>query len=224
MVVIYKFTSPTNRVYIGQTVDLYSRYITHKNINDDSCPALYNSFRCHGFENHEFEIIEECKIEQLNERERYWQEYYNSVNYGLNCKYTKTHDKSGNLSEETKRKISNSQKGFLNHRYGKKYESPEKTPFYGKKHSTETRLKISINNKGLKRDDVSKRRISESKKGFKNPMYGKISPVAKTIFNTETGIYYDSIKDASFSIKMNYRTFKWNINKGFYKQFLKINK
>ena len=40
------------------------------------------------------EVIEECEIGQLNERERYYQEFYNvlSVN-GLNCQLVKTNDK-----------------------------------------------------------------------------------------------------------------------------------
>lgn len=50
---------------------------------------LYNSLKKHGVENHTFEIIEECSIEDLNCRERYWQEFYDVLgDKGLNCELT----------------------------------------------------------------------------------------------------------------------------------------
>ena len=45
--------------------------------------------------NIKFEIIEQCILTQLNERERYWQDYYDVLGInGLNCKLTETKDKS----------------------------------------------------------------------------------------------------------------------------------
>ena len=46
---------------------------------------LFNSILKYGIENHNIEIIEECDVEQLNCRERYWQEFYNAITNGLNC-------------------------------------------------------------------------------------------------------------------------------------------
>lgn len=45
---------------------------------------------------------------------------------------------------------------------------------YGKIHSKETKQKIGEGNKGKLRSEEQKRKISESKKGKNNPMYGKI--------------------------------------------------
>ena len=51
--------------------------------------------------------MEECRVEDLNTRERYWQDYYNVISkQGLNCRLTGTEDKSGFLSEETRKKQS----------------------------------------------------------------------------------------------------------------------
>lgn len=76
MIGIYKITNPNNKVYIGQSINIEKRrkYYSYV-INNINQPALYNSFNKYGFDNHIFEIIEECSIEQLNERETYWKQY-----------------------------------------------------------------------------------------------------------------------------------------------------
>ena len=51
--------------------------------------------------------MEECGVEELNLRERYWQDYYDVLSdKGLNCKLTGTGEKSGYHSEETRKKQS----------------------------------------------------------------------------------------------------------------------
>ena len=37
-----------------------------------------------GVENFSYEIIEECPREQLNEKERYWIDYFESQDFGYN--------------------------------------------------------------------------------------------------------------------------------------------
>jgi group I intron endonuclease len=84
---IYKITSPTKRVYIGQSKDIKSRWKSYKRKNQNQ-KLLNNSLLKYGYENHTFEIIEECEVEDLNCRERYWQDFYDVLNGGLNCKLT----------------------------------------------------------------------------------------------------------------------------------------
>lgn len=111
---IYKITSPSNRAYIGQSIHLDKRKIDYYRYNklgyQIKLKASVNKYK---WENHAFEILEYCNIEELNTKERYWQEYYDSVDGGLNCKLTKTEDKSGRLCQETKDKISESLKGRI---------------------------------------------------------------------------------------------------------------
>jgi group I intron endonuclease len=38
----------------------------------------------YGVENFQFDIIEECSLEKLNERETYWIKYFNSIQDGYN--------------------------------------------------------------------------------------------------------------------------------------------
>lgn len=71
---IYKFESPIGRVYIGQSKDIDKRYKQHLAYKGDT--KLQSSFKLYGFLNHSFEILEECNISELNEKERYWQEFY----------------------------------------------------------------------------------------------------------------------------------------------------
>jgi len=39
-----------------------------------------------GIENFTFEVIEECPQEKLNQREDYWQDFYNAKEYGYSIK------------------------------------------------------------------------------------------------------------------------------------------
>jgi group I intron endonuclease len=106
MIGIYKIISPTNRVYIGQSIDIYKRFEGYNSVqNVKNQKKLHSSFLKHGVENHVFEVIEECTTELLNERERYWQEYYNVIKNGLNCKLTNTIEKKQLHSSFTKLKI-----------------------------------------------------------------------------------------------------------------------
>jgi hypothetical protein len=66
----------------------------------------------YGTTNHIFELLEECNDDMLNERERYYQDYYDVLHEnGLNCKLTTTNDKSGKNSLESNIKRSKTMKG-----------------------------------------------------------------------------------------------------------------
>lgn len=222
MIGIYKITSPTGKVYIGQSIEIEKRWMRYKNITKSvkKQPAIYNSLLKYGAENHIFEVIEECEIEQLNIRERYWQDFYEVIDKtkGLNCVLTKTGDRSGKASEETILKRSGKNNGM----YGIKGED---NPLYG-----------------IPRKEETKKKMSEAQKGEKGFWYGKKLPqqsidkrVAKMIgvkqskqhiekrrdlirakyilLNIETGVYYFGYVEASDSISMNVKTFWQKVNR-----------
>lgn len=113
---IYKIISPIGKIYIGQSIDLFRRIKSYFEPNSAKNQIiLERSFDKYGRENHIFSIIEECEINLLNERERYWQEQYKDKL--LNCRLTETNDKSGICSEQTKFNISNALK-----KSGKSYQ------------------------------------------------------------------------------------------------------
>ena len=46
---IYKITSPTGKIYIGQSVDIKKRWNHHKYAKDKKCSKLYSSFKKYGY-------------------------------------------------------------------------------------------------------------------------------------------------------------------------------
>lgn len=111
MVGIYKITSPSGKIYIGQSINIEKTWkYRYKNLN--ACKRqtiLYNSLKKHGYENHTFEVIEECNEYKLLERETYWKEYYKVLEIPSLC--CRMDGRGGKLSEETKQKISKANKG-----------------------------------------------------------------------------------------------------------------
>ena len=88
---IYKITNVNDgMVYVGQAVSIKDRWLTHikRGIGAENggrvklYPAMYEQ----GVENFTFEILEECLPEELNDKEKYWIDFYNGVEYGYNMK------------------------------------------------------------------------------------------------------------------------------------------
>lgn len=88
MIGIYKITNTiNNKCYIGQSRDIEARWTKHLSVyrcaSTPEC-ELYRAFKKYDIEAFKFEVIEECQIEELNDREIYWIEYYDSFNSGYN--------------------------------------------------------------------------------------------------------------------------------------------
>lgn len=86
---IYKITNTlNNKVYIGQTIKpIEKRFQQHKNNYTKeyfSHLILYKAFKKYGIENFNFEEIEEIANNELDEREKYWIEFYDSYYNGYN--------------------------------------------------------------------------------------------------------------------------------------------
>jgi hypothetical protein len=127
---IYKWTSPTNKIYVGQSKNLEQREKWYRSgsINKTTMTKLKRSFIKHGIDNHIFEIIEYCSINKLNEKEIYWGKYYNTLEEGLNCKLG---EQNCIFSEETKNKMREAKLGIK--------QSPEHLSKRVKSHTGTTR-------------------------------------------------------------------------------------
>lgn len=139
---IYKITSPTGKIYIGQSVHINKRFTTYKNLRCKSQSKLYSSFVSHGIDNHKFEILEECSKESLNEREVFYIKKFDTFNtsHGLNLKEG---GNSGVLSLESLKKIGDGNRGKkLSEETKRKISANSSRHNLGKKASTETREKI----------------------------------------------------------------------------------
>ena len=86
---IYKVTNLTNNMcYIGQAVDVGKRWKDHAkcglDIDRPQGNKLYQAMIEYGLWNFTFELLEECPREQLNEKEKFYIELYQSNDYGYN--------------------------------------------------------------------------------------------------------------------------------------------
>ena len=113
---IYKITNKiNNKCYIGQSTDIYQRWIGHKSQSrpvkeGGDLAAIHQAIRKYGIDNFLFEIIEVVYPELLNEREQYWIQYYDSYNQG----YNNTLGGDGSLKYDYKEIISLWTQGLTN--------------------------------------------------------------------------------------------------------------
>ena len=87
MIGIYKITNQINgKIYIGQSMNISRRWRSHRTDYQVQDGYLYTAMRKYGIENFNFEIIDECLPEELNDREIKWIDHYKSNNreYGYN--------------------------------------------------------------------------------------------------------------------------------------------
>lgn len=146
MVGIYKITNlENNKIYIGQSINIEERWKDHRTDYLRSDVLLYRAMRKYGIENFKFEVLEECAVEELDEREIFYINKYNSYICSPNSQgYNMTLGGGGvrglTLKEESKEKISNTLKEL--------YRDKENHPMYGVARSEETKRKISESHKG----------------------------------------------------------------------------
>ena len=88
---IYKLTNKaTGQVYIGQSVNVAERFKQHIKcgLGIDTPPTsatkLYKAMQGSSLWYWTFELIEKCPSNKLNEREKYWIDFYQSDKIGLN--------------------------------------------------------------------------------------------------------------------------------------------
>ena len=90
MIGIYKIENKINgKFYIGQSIDIKTRWYNHRkdlNGNRHYNEHLQNAWNKYGENQFIFSIIEECTVDNLDEREIYWIDYYNAMDgaYGYN--------------------------------------------------------------------------------------------------------------------------------------------
>ncbi len=147
---IYKITCLKNKkIYIGQTTESVKKRWYYHCLENSGCTALKNAIKKHGVKNFKIEIIDDTAktIIQLNHFEEFYIKQYNSMSpNGYNLK---SGGKNGYLSEETKRRIGDSNRGRVC-----SYEQLEKMSKAnkGKIISQETRDKISKTLKEQRKD------------------------------------------------------------------------
>ena len=198
MGVIYKITNIiNNKIYIGKRIFTKEKFLRVNYFGGGKLIKL--SISKYGIENFSREIIEEVDNEILSEREIYWIKFYNSrdLKIGYNLKEggeSKSGRKCGSLSEETKQK--------LRIKALKQFENGG--IFKGKKHTEETKKKISEKKRGSVWNDDTRKKFIKTRTGMKHKKNKiikiKIDVKIPILQKTLDGVIiqtYDSIGEAS---------------------------
>lgn len=181
--IIYKYTDPNGKSYIGQTVDEERRRKEFLDLRVEYAGQKINEARkTIGPQNFIYEIIESNyydssieALEDLNTKESYYIGKYDTFQNGYNMTMGGEGVRGLVFTDEIKTKISNTLK---------EYFKTHENPFKGKNHSEETKMILrekSIGRespfKGRHWTEEEKKHLSElgkiNNKGEKNGFYGK---------------------------------------------------
>jgi group I intron endonuclease len=161
--VIYKITSPNNKVYIGQSINFEQRCRKYKYQAFKGQVKLWNNCQKYLWNPIDtIEIIEICRRDELDDRERFWISEFDSYNNGLNSDLGGKTRKGFKHSEETKEKLRIANTGNKH-----SDETKKKISEASKNMSDETKKKISDSRKGKTISDETKKKISEANTGNK---------------------------------------------------------
>jgi group I intron endonuclease len=164
---LYKLTNKVNgKSYIGQTIrSIQSRLEEHQK-EDSGCVAIRNAIQYYGWDNFEKEWYE-VPNEDLNFYEEMLVALLDTLapdGYNL-----KEGGSNGKLSEETKQKISESQRG-------------EKNPMFGKTQSEETKQKQRDAQQGEKNHMFGETHTEETKQKISESMIGEKHHSSKRVY------------------------------------------
>lgn len=199
---VYKYTSPSNKFYIGQTCQTINSRANHGEGYKDS-PKFYNAIQKYGFENFSVEILKNnLTLEEANYWESFYINFYQTTldKYGYNLSSggsnpvpsKQTREKmrqkklGTKLSEETKEKIRQSHLGKI---FTEQH----------KQHLSEAAKKRTIN--GMQDKHLSKQQIEIIKQRNSKP-----------VICVQTGIIYPSSAEACRQLNLKSNHIKDCIN------------
>lgn len=196
MYCVYKHTSPSGKSYIGMTCQIPHRRWRHGE-GYVECSAFYNAIKKYGWENFEHEILEEnLSFEKACEMEKHYISKYHSLvtenGYNLETGGCLNHT----VTEETRRKIAEAMRGRIRKPLTSEQRKKISDAHRGKKkppRSEETCRKLSKALTGRTFSEEHRKHISESKLGV---YVGKNNPRARKVLCIETGVIFDTIKEA----------------------------
>ena len=76
---IYKYTSPSGKSYVGQTVQSLRDRAKSNGKGYKKCSLFYKAISKYGFENFTVQILDEVPIQELDNAESYWIQFCNTL-------------------------------------------------------------------------------------------------------------------------------------------------
>ena len=167
---IYLITSPSKKMYVGQTINYETRIRHYRWEVCVGQPYLYNSIKKHGWEKHICEIIHICEPSELNDLEIFYIDFYKTFNtkHGMNLKSGGA--QGGACSDVTKKKIGDKNRGkFVSAETRARNSvasSGENNPMWGKHHRPDSIELIS--KKLTNHPSLTKKRSEKTRKKMKS--------------------------------------------------------
>ena len=192
--IIYKATNKVNhKCYIGITSrSLEKRMVEHKYGSTTPKSYFHKAIHKYGMDNFEWLIIDECDTrDELNDMEVYYIKQYHSRSFDWGYNLTEGGDggHGHKPTEETLQKL-------------RKCHGGKNNGMYGKPHTKESKLLMSVNRKGK---TSGKNNPMYGKKGKDNPNYGRKQPQEE--INKRTKTYKIIFPDGSIRTIQNMNKF-----------------
>jgi group I intron endonuclease len=200
--IVYKHITPCGKIYIGQTNGTIAKRAGKGGVLYKQCPYFYKAIQKYGWDNIEHIIVSDnLSKKEADYLEKYLISYYNTTDSSHGYNLTKGGDgvEGRTVSEETRAKIKNAQKG--------RHNSVETEFKKGHTFTPEVLAKISKANKGKQMSAETRARMSRAKKG---KMYNmrQIEAYKK---GEKIGVY-KSIAEASEVLGINTSTIHRSLN------------
>ena len=144
--------------YIGQSVNIYARWkqhISELNENKHFNDYLQKSWNKYGEDNFKFYVIEYCDINELDDKEIYYIDFYQTLNRDTGYNLMSGGTFGRKYSQESREKMSRSLQGHkVSNETRQKIKDNhadiggEKNGMYGKRHTEDAKRKVSEANRG----------------------------------------------------------------------------
>jgi group I intron endonuclease len=163
--IIYKYTSPSGKHYIGKTINAKARKREHLCNSKVLITKFYSAIRKYGLESFEYEVLFESVLLTndelnilLNEKEKHFIQMFDSFNNGYNLTLGGDGQIGFKHSEKTKALFREQRQSYSQETLIKMSISAK-----GKIHSPETIEKIRLGNTGKGMSETNKQLVSEQK-------------------------------------------------------------
>lgn len=158
--------SVNRKIYIGQSQNIYLRIKAH--INGKHNKYLSRAFEKYGLDKFDIQILEECKIDELDKKEQYWIDFYRATDKKIGYNICPIAGSTRGVQKSKKererlRETAQNRVGNKNGFYGKHHNENTKIIIRekktGTKFSVEQRNNVSNGHIGLSHSEETKTKI-----------------------------------------------------------------